>query len=257
MHLCSGCTDGLEWDLAEVNAVWEDLQVTVARLDVGAPGVGGGSHSGSREPVNLGALDRGETLTAILTGWASTLGWQTRTATQASDVLISHIREVRTQDWAPDLTTELHDALTACRAATDRAAELVLIGHCPTIIDGEHCPDVVKAVQGASYGRCRTCGEKVDIFDHQQAMIRAAGHVLAPLPKLVRALRQAGHLPGVSLKRVENWVARRKLSPVIPFRALYTATDLMVTYLETEAYNAEMARRREARRAEKELAQVG
>lgn len=255
--LCHRCCEALEWDLAEVNALWEDLQVTVAKLDKGAESVGSGGHAGSSAPVNLTASERGQTLTAVLTGWVTVLGHQTRDPLQASDVLLSRIREVRTQEWAPDLLRELHEAMGQCRAATDRAAELVVIGRCQTVTEGERCPDVVKAIQGATHGRCRTCGTKVDILEHQQELIQAAGHVRAPLPKLVRALRGAGHLPGVSLKRVENWVARRKLSPVIPFRALYTASDIMDTYLATEAYNAELAERRAARLAEKELAQTG
>ena len=257
-HLCTRCTQLLEQDLAEVNSLWEDLQTTVAKLDKGADSVGtSGGHAGSSEPVNLTASDRGQTLTEILTGWAYALGHPARDAIQASDVLFSQIREVRRQDWAPVLKEELHTAMSKCRAATDRAAERVTLGRCATFIEGERCPDVVTAIQGQETGHCRTCGATVNILEHQAALIKAAGHKPTPLPTLVRALRQAGHLPGVSVKRVENWVARSKLAPVIPFRARFTAHDVMETYLAVEAYNAEMAAKREARRAEKELAKTG
>ncbi|MFJ4286418.1 hypothetical protein ACIPY0_12305 [Paenarthrobacter nicotinovorans] len=251
-HLCARCTNHLEKDLAEVNELWDDLQTTVAKLDKGAGTVGSsGAHAGSSEPVNLTASDRGQTLTAILTGWANALGHSARDAIDASDVLFSRIREVRQQDWAPVLKEELHTAMSRCRASMDRAAERVNVGRCQTLIDGERCPGVIQSIQGHDTGRCKTCGFSVDILDHQAAMIKLAGHVPTPLPTLVRALRQAGHLPGVSLKRAENWVARSKLAPVIPFRARFTAHDLMETYLAAEAYNAEMKLLREAKRLAK------
>jgi hypothetical protein len=44
-------------------------------------------------------------------------------------------------------------------------------------------------------------------------------------------------------------VARGKLGPVIPFKALYTASDIMDAYSAAEEYKAEMAEIR-ARKAE-------
>ena len=57
----------------------------------------------------------------------------------------------------------------------------------------------------------------------------------------------------MSLKQVENWVARRRLGPVIPFRSLYTAADIMDAYGTVQAYKAELA----AHIAQKKLANVG
>ncbi|ASN20689.1 hypothetical protein [Arthrobacter sp. YN] len=111
-HLCARCTQLLEQDLAELNELWDDLQVTVAKLDKGADSVGtSGGHAGSSEPINLTASDRARTLTEILIGWAHALGHSTHTALQASDVLFSQIREVRRQDWAPVLKEELHTTM--------------------------------------------------------------------------------------------------------------------------------------------------
>lgn len=252
MHLCAGCTEGLEQDLAEVDTTIEDLWASIARMDVGGGSVGTSGHATPSEPINLHAMETGRTLSVILTGWTNALGHIEPDPVKASSVLLAQIREVRKQDWAPVLKQELRDALNACRRSMDRAAERIPLGKCQTVLAGEHCPDTVTAIAGAPEGRCRTCGATVDVIDYQRARVQQAGHVRAPLSKLVRALRSAGHLPGVSVKRVENWVARGKLGPVIPFRALYTASDIMNAYLAAEAYKAEMA----ATIASKKLDQV-
>lgn len=241
MHLCTRCTEWLEKDLAEVDSTIEDLWTSTARLDVGAGSVGTSGHATASEPINLDAMETGRTLSTILTGWAGALGHTERHPVKASSILLAHIREVRQQDWAPVLKQELRDSLNDCRRAMDRAAERIHVGTCGTVFEGIRCTDKVTAIQGQTHGRCRTCGHEVDIRDYQQARIQAAGHVRATLPKLVRALRSSGHLPGVSVKRVEHWVQRRKLSPVIPFRHLYTAADIMDAYERVEAYKAEMA----------------
>lgn len=245
VKLCHDHTTRIEQDLAEVDNVIANLRVSIARQDKGAPSVGGGGPAGGRPPLNLDALDKYEQLREVLTGWAIQLeGLTYLILVKTEDVasyLFSRIEKVRTVEWAYELLDELSRAMNAARAATDRAADKISVGKCGTVINGEPCPDIITAVQGQSHGRCRTCGNTVDVLDYQQARFKAAGHVRAPLGQLVRALRSAGHLPGVSLKRVENWVARGKLSPVIPFVALYTASDVMDAYLAAEAYKAEMA----------------
>ena len=252
MTLCAACTDHLERDLAEVDTTVEDLWTSIARQDVGAGSVGSTGHATASEPLNLHAMETGRTLSTILTGWCDVLGHTVREPVPASSVLLAQIREVRQQDWAPVLAQELHEALNDCRRAMDRAAERVHIGTCGAVFEGVTCTDSITAIHGQTHGRCRTCGHEVDISEYRAARIRVAHQVRASLPQLVRALRSSGDLPGVSLKRVENWVARGKLGPVIPFRALYTAADVMAAYERVEAYKAEMA----ATIARKKLAKV-
>lgn len=236
MTLCAGCTDHLERDLAEVDTTVEDLWTSIARQDVGAGSVGSTGHATASEPLNLHAMETGRTLSTILTGWCDVLGHTVREPVPASSVLLAQIREVRQQDWAPVLAQELREALNDCRRAMDRAAERVHIGTCGNVFENITCTDSITAIQGQTHGRCRTCGHEVDIAEYRSARIRAAHHVRASLPKLVRALRASGDLPGVSLKRVENWVARGKLVSVDPARSLYTAADIMAAYERVEAY---------------------
>jgi len=242
--LCWDHTAPIQKHLAEIDSTIHELRTTMARQDVGAQSLGSGSTT-AQPAVNLDALDAYEQLREVVVGWAVALQgrafyWLVRTEDAAS-YLLTNLDLVARQDWAPDLGRELADAVRQAVQVTDRAADKISLGRCQTIISGERCPDNVTAIQGQTHGRCRTCGTTVDILEHQQSLLQEANRVLSSLPKLVRALRSAGHLPGVSIKRVEHWVQRGKLGPVIPFRNLYTAADIMDTYRRVEAYKAELA----------------
>jgi hypothetical protein len=242
--LCWDHTEPIQKMLAELDDTIQELRTTMARQDVGTPSIGTGSTT-PQPAINLDALEAYEQLREVVTGWAVALQgrafyWITTTE-EAASYLYTNLDLVARQDWAPDLATELAAAVRQAVQVTDRAADKISIGKCGYIMADQTCPDTITAIQGQTHGRCKTCGNTVDILEYRQARIQQAGHVRAPLPRLVRALRAAGHLPGVSVKRVENWVARGKLGPVIPFRALYTASDIMDAYVAAEAYRAEMA----------------
>lgn len=254
--LCQRDRDNLERHLAELDNTIAELRTTMARQDTGAASVGSGSTT-PQPAMNLDAFEAYEQLREVVVGWAVSLQgrafyWVTKTE-EAASYLLKNLDMVCRHCWAPDLAQELADAVRAAIQVTDRAADKITAGKCGYIMNGETCPDMLTAIQGQTHARCRTCGNTVDILEYREARFKAAGHVRQPLGKLVRALKAGGHLPGVSLKQVENWVARRRLGPVIPFRSLYTASDIMDAYNEVQAYKAWQAERT----ALKELAKVG
>lgn len=233
IHLCQTCTNQLEQDLSEVDSVWEDLQTTIARLDKGASSIGGGP-AGSCPPVNLDALDKGQTLRVVLGGWASCLPVLTAAGEppRLASHLLSHLRIVVGQEWVGDLAMELRDALNACRLATDRAAERVTLGPCGSTDDGAGCPGVLSMRQGERIARCRTCGATIDARERQQWMISEAWHVHRPLPQIIRALAQVGIV--IKIKSARNWVTAGKLVPsaVDPMTGqnLFTPADVKAAY---------------------------
>ena len=243
VKLCHEHTTRLEQDLAETDSVIGELRVTMARMDKGADSIGGGGPAGSRPPINLTALDDYEQLRAVLTGWATQLeGRAYLVLVKTEDVatyLLGRIELIRRQEWAYDLLDELAQAMTAARRATDRAADRISVGRCQATIEGIRCTDTVTAITGAVFARCRTCGTSVNVREHQEAMIGQAWHVTASLPKLYRALKAGGHLPGVPQKRLEKWVERGNLVPIAP--SLYTAADVLAAYKAAEQYKADMA----------------
>lgn len=233
--LCDGDARNLEQLLAELDNTIAELRTTMARQDVGAPSNGSGSTT-PQPALNLDAFEAYEQLREVTVGWAVNLQgrafyWITTTET-AGSYLLTNLDMVRRQDWAPDLATELAAAVRGAVQATDRAADKISLGRCQTIIEGIRCPDDVKAIVGHTHGRCRTCGETVDVQAQQQWLITEAWHVQAPLPQILRALKQSGHL-NIPIKRAENWVARGTLQPAR--ERLFTPAAVMAAHKRSRA----------------------
>lgn len=224
--ICADHTDRLNRMLARVADVWANLRVTISRQDATAASIGGGA-TGSRPCINLDAHDKGETLTAVLNGWASMLDIIPRhTPGGTADALTAQLDSIAREEWAGDLLSELREALHDCTRVTDRAADRISLGVCGY----GGCPGTVIAIVGVHNGKCRECGVIWDAAERQQTAIMNAWHVQAPLPQILRALRQSGHLT-VPQKTVETWVHRGKLSPVAP--GMFTPADVLAAYHAT------------------------
>jgi hypothetical protein len=211
MHLCAGCTDGLENDLRDVESTVEAIWASAARMDAGAGSVGSSGHSVPQEPSNSRAYDTGRTLNVILTGWARALGHQEPHAVKAANVLLAQIREVRTMDWAPVLKMELRDALNDCRRATDTSVRRVFAGTCPTVIDGTACETPVYTPAGKPEARCSTCGVVWDVTDWRERAMNAAARAFGTAAEVSRILSDPAR--GVALRQntIRVWVNRKKL----------------------------------------------
>jgi len=243
--LCHRCATELEADLRDAPFVWKDIQTTGARLDVGAASVGSSGHKAPRPAANLDALDKAQTLRVILGGWASQLP-QLHPANDPVKTalwLITQMPEIRKQPWAGDLKQELREALNACRWATDRAADRISLGECST-----ECPGIMTAIVGGRVAKCRLCGAVDNVRARQQWIIAEAWHVATFLPNVVRALSGAGHAK-VDIGKADVWVHRGKLEPVAcdvaTRRSLYTAADVLATYLATPTGRKEVAPRKQ------------
>jgi len=234
IKLCHDHTTTLEQHLAEVDDMVDNLGVSIARQDKGAPAIGGGSPTGSKPPINLDIMERYDQLRSVLAGWATALEGNnifTRASTKdIASYLFTRIDTVRTTEWAYDLLDELSEAMNASRLATDRAAERIVVGRCQTIIEGIRCPDTVTAIQGQTHGRCKTCGATVNIHEHQQWMLAEAWHVHAPLRRILRALKHGNHAT-LPMTRVEWWIKKGTLTP--SSGNLYTAAAVMHAYWQT------------------------
>lgn len=237
--LCHHCVQELETDLRSVPEIWGDLQTTAARQDVGAQSHGTTGHSTPSEPCNFNALDKGQTLGTILTGWAQHLDpTQHGTPEQMAGYLTLNLKDIRRQEWAGILKDELREALNECRRATDRAADRISLGRC---VAG--CPGIMTAIVGARTARCKLCGTTGDARALQRWIIAEAWHVAAYLPLILRALKQGGHA-AVKIDTADKWVERKKLEPVAcdvaSRRCLYTAADVLNTYHETPTGRREL-----------------
>lgn len=237
--LCHDHTERLEYQLAETDTVWEDLQTTAARMDKGAASVGTGGRPGSRPPANLDALDHGQRLRTVLAGWGSMLHIPPiAEPPELASWMLARIPQIRHQDWAGVILDELTAALNDCRRATDRAAETITLGPCGNTDNGPECPGILTAPANKPIGRCRTCGATVDVHERQAWLIDQSWHIRRPLPDILRALKVSGHL-NVPAERVKKWVQRDKLRPAIcdvrSKRELFTPASVMEAYRSTPA----------------------
>lgn len=201
-------------DLRDVESTVEALWASVGRMDVGNGSVGSSGHSSPSEPTNARAYDTGRTLNVILTGWARALGHTQPHAVKAATILLTHMGEVRTMDWAPVLKDELRDALNDCRRAMDSRGPRVFAGICPTEEDGEECGTPVYAPEGKTDARCGTCGSTWDVTDWREQAMIAAGPATATPAELTRILSDPVRSLTFPLNKVAVWVTRGKLSPI-------------------------------------------
>lgn len=246
IYLCHACTEGLERDLVDVAVTVDALWASAARMDVGGGTVGSSGHSTPADPSNSRAYDAGRTLNVILTGWCDTLGYREPHAIKAAALLLARIREVRSNDWAPDLKAELREIMYECDRITDRMAERISLGRCQANLEGERCPGEVVGIQGQAMAWCRVCGTEANVHMHQAMLIAEAWHVRAPLPDILRALKYSGHM-NVPIKRAQHWVQRGRLKPVAP--NMFTPADVLAAHQAVEDYKAGIAAQIAAKQA--------
>ena len=214
IYLCHTCTEKLERDLQDVAATVDALWATATRMDVGTGSVGSSGHATAPDPSNPQAMDAGRTLNVILTGWCATLGYREPHAIKAAAVLLAHIREVRSAEWAPDLKAELREVMWLCDSITDRAAPKVFAGICPTMDEGIECGTPVYTPPGKPEARCRTCGSTWDVTDWRKRAIVAAGPATATARELTRILSDPVRALVFPQNKVAVWVNRGRLTHV-------------------------------------------
>lgn len=211
IHLCHTCMTSLERDLEAVPDVWDDLRVTMAKLDKGAPGIGG-STWGPAAPVNLSALDAGTELTRILAEWGAAITGRMPTSDAPGHAkhLLGLSGTIRRHEASGEFIQELHQGLSRCRAITDRATEMVTLGVCGALQDDDtECAGTLVAPKGGRMAFCKTCGASMEVAERIRWMVSEAWHFRLPLPGAIRALELAGIR--IKLKTARHWVSTGKL----------------------------------------------
>lgn len=212
IYLCHACTEKLERDLRDVPLTVDSLWASAARLDVGTGSVGSSGHASPTAPTNSKAYDAGRTLNVILTGWADTLGTYQPHAVRAAQHLLTHINDVRRQEWAPDLKRELREILWQCDSITDRRGPMVFAGICPGL--DEECGTAVYSPEGKPLARCKTCGAVWDVTEWRERAMVAAGPATATAAELTRILSDPTRALIFPQNKVAVWVNRGKLQHI-------------------------------------------
>jgi hypothetical protein len=214
--LCHRCTTCLETNLRDVADVWANLQVTAARLDVGAGSNGTSGHSKPALPCNFDAIDDSDQLEAVLRGWASQLSVVSPhfNPRQIAERLLNQVKWIRQAEWAGDLAQELREALNKARRTTDRGAERVFAGMCPTEIEEIECGAAVYTMPGAPIARCRKCKSEWDVTEWRVRAMFAAGLHQGTPAELSRMISDPVTGEALPQARIRQWVRRRKLTPI-------------------------------------------
>jgi hypothetical protein len=214
--LCHRCTTQLELNLRDVADVWANLQVTAARLDVGAGSNGTSGHSQPALPCNFDAIDDSDQLEAVLRGWASQLSVVSPhfNPRQIAERLLNQVKWIRQAAWAGDLAQELREALNKARRTTDRGAERVFAGMCPTEIEEIECGAAVYTMPGALIARCRKCRSEWDVTEWRVRAMFAAGLHQGTPAELSRMISDPVTGEALPQARIRQWVRRRKLTPI-------------------------------------------
>ena len=168
--LCHRETTKLEYELAEVTSVVEELNTTLAkqaRMEVG----GRGGPARERWAYSPGASLAADYLVNTLTTWARDVAGEDYTvnprqhpAISAAHILLCHIPAIRRHDEVKELHEEVIATVAQARAAGDRPANrtIIFVGPCPEarpeggICDGEVYAFIPTEDERPARMECRT-----------------------------------------------------------------------------------------------------
>ena len=239
LHTCT-CTAGLEINLGDIPALTADLEITLARQTATSDRVG------SRSSERLLPYDgrAGDTLTALhrmLAGWINELATTSphqgphcqRTCRHESCAQINRdhlpaptipamsawllrlFPRLVTYPAIHELTSDVHEHVTAARRVIDIRAERWYAGPCrtPGCVDpdtpGKPRPTDMYAAVDAKQVHCPRCHTAYDVNEQRSWLLAAAEDRLATATDCARALTSLGQ--PVTPDRIWKWKERGRL----------------------------------------------
>ena len=91
----------------------------------------------------------------------------------------------------------------------DRPPDLVYLGVCSWITDGDECPEDLYAEWGKDHARCRGCGHEHRVDDRRSVLIAAVKSQLANAADISRGL--SGLELKVTAERIRQWKRRNRI----------------------------------------------
>jgi hypothetical protein len=194
--MCRICERALAQNVAQGEALVDDLRVTAEKLDrTGKPGPLG---SGSKTPPLPVRLDAAKLAVSL----------ERHLAANGAGSLVERAARAATADWGPSWHARLEGLIVKAVAKVDLPPEWIRLGACGGLF-GDDPDDLVPcdnelAVPAGSYEvTCEVCGTWYDVAERQDAKIASAWDAVATPPVIVRALGTQGIR--LEVKHIENW----------------------------------------------------
>lgn len=218
LTLCHDHTTKLEACLDELPGALADLGAATIR----ATRYGTSVTAAQGEPaliVDFEASALGRELAALIHSWTDLTREATgrtpkdlRSPANCARWLRVHVHSIRREDWAGAMLDEFKEALWKARRGSDKPADRVFAGMCPTEIDGFVCDSPLYALRGRGVVTCRTCGADWDVKSWRAEALHAAGLHFGTAAEISRMLTdptvEGMELPSATIRQ---WASRKKL----------------------------------------------
>ena len=215
--VCQGCLTKWEFQLAETDALLDDLNVTLTRQARTAPRTGGRSTENPL-PFHVGASEAATGLRLALKGVCN---WVLEKhadegrriappfpakSDRLAAFLLTHAGWVADQADGPDHIRTTKAAYRECRRVVDTAPNMITLGQCGATFAGVECTEPLRAPDTAAYVTCPVCTCEWDIEDRRHGMLEEAvdQHVTAT---------EATRILDLEARRITDWVRRGHLTP--------------------------------------------
>jgi len=219
--ICPTCRNRLEQELAEVDSVLADLDVTLTKQSVTRSHGGDTEQDATPTPFHVGASKAADNLRLILISWAGLVQDQTGnqyhgdgTSESIASYLLNYVDWLAKHEAAADCYREVLYATGQCRRVVDIQPGRRIIGLCGSRIDNIPCTETVWAVEGHATVRCRTCGTEWDVRERRLDSYMKATNTAQDTSTLTRAFNHDGI--AITTQRIHQWVHRGFLQPTRP-----------------------------------------
>lgn len=225
-YLCHGCSGRVEKDLAEIPALFAEVQTSRLRQSrMGGQAIGGGHSSDRPLPFDERPAAAAREVRDVLRVWSefvvegSRAAWPRDLVPDMSRFLLRHLDWLRQRPEAHDLLEQVGVSVSRLRRSVDRPAELTYAGVCsaaiPILVDdvltmGE-CPTHLYVPFGRKAIQCPACGADHDMLARREVLLAALEDQLAPGPVLARGLSNLGR--PIAESTIRSWVLRKRLMP--------------------------------------------
>lgn len=221
--ICGTCEGVLDRALGDLDALLDELDVTLTRQARKRPARGNQASDGAPLMFDARASEAGRDLRVLLKDWVSLVAEgiadegrfvalpMPATCKTLSAWLTHHTHWIACHDTAADAYTEIVAAVNNIRRTIDIAPDARFLGPCGNVFEGVECVETVYAIDGNPVARCRTCGTSWDVQERTESAAGKAEHVAQTIAVLTQFFRPED--AERASDRIGKWVARGYLKP--------------------------------------------